>query len=183
MRRYLILIFVILFNFIFTTVLKAVEIHLVDGRVLTAESCWEENGFIKYERNAGIVSIDKKKVLKIESPTNDKVAEEGNVYRKARKIYNDWCRERIKSHRDINRQANSRVNSMSDGDIASELRIGNDFERHEKNIVDMINNGFSEKEIISDLGGLGGDSGISRVQYESKMEKLNRAFYNWMSRP
>jgi hypothetical protein len=183
MRRYFILILILSLYFSSTKSLKAVEIHLVDGRVLTAESYWEENDFIKYERNGGMVSIDKKKVLRIESPTNDKVAEEGNVYRKARKIYNDWCRERIKHHRYINSSANSPVHSMSDGDIASQLRLEEYFEGQEKNIVDMINNGFTEKEIISDLGGLGGDSGISRFQYENKMDKLNRAFYNWMSRP
>jgi hypothetical protein len=151
MNRYFIIIAFALSYFSPIPRSEALEIHLVDGRVLTAATCWEENGLIKYERYGAAVAIEKQKVLRIDVPNNDKIAEEDNVFKRARKIYADWCKIKIKYNRSINSQPGSNVSSMSDDEIASRLLIGNDFETYEKRIVNMINSGFPDDKIISFL--------------------------------
>jgi hypothetical protein len=65
------------------------KIFLVDGRVLTAENVWEEDGLIKYEKFKAIISIEKSKVSRIEKEeydTNDPIYRERLAKKNARMI-------------------------------------------------------------------------------------------------
>ncbi len=53
---------VLLFSF---NLANACEIELKDGRIITAESCWEEGDMIKYEMYGATVGLEKEKVKRI----------------------------------------------------------------------------------------------------------------------
>ena len=41
------------------------EIHLKDGRIIKAQTCWTENNKVYYQKYGATVSLPEKKVLKI----------------------------------------------------------------------------------------------------------------------
>jgi tetratricopeptide (TPR) repeat protein len=52
-----------------TCLSHANEIHLKDGRIIKALTCWEEDGAVKYQKYGGIISIPYEKVQSINYDT------------------------------------------------------------------------------------------------------------------
>jgi hypothetical protein len=61
-KRSLLAIFIII---VLGSVSNADEIHLKDGKIIKAESCWTENNKVYYQKYGSTVSLPEEKVLKI----------------------------------------------------------------------------------------------------------------------
>lgn len=65
MKNFIILSASLIASLLFSNLLLAHEIHLKDGRIIEAESVWEEDNKVFYEKHGATVEFDKTKVKEI----------------------------------------------------------------------------------------------------------------------